>query len=182
MSVMLPIYKYIILLLLTSSSLSCNQTSRDQQLPRGKDVLKITEIFRSNNISTISSNRILLGNKFRITHDSYGCFNKNSRYIDVEVNERAYSVTLKDQFSNKAYLPVQFDSSFAILLKDFCNYYSRLLDSKDSAKPTNDIDLGTVNRLTISGGLGTTIIFCDNLSELSGFNNLVNRINLVIAE
>lgn len=44
------------------------------------------------------------------------------------------------------------------------------------------MSIGTINRLTINGGIKNTLIFCDSAFELSGFNNLINRINLMITE
>lgn len=99
----------------------------------------------------------------------------------MDLTENIYSVTLKDLFSPKAYPTVRFDSSFTLLLNEFINDYSQLLDIQDNAKPTTIYSLGPVNSLTITGGLNTISISCDNPSDLSGFNNLFNRINLALA-
>lgn len=161
--------------------LSCDRQNGGQQLAKDKTLISLSGIYYLNNSSNNLTSRFLFGNKFRITHESYGCFHYNLRYIDIEENNGIYSITLKEQFSNRTYSPVLFDSSFATALDEFNIFYSQLLDSKAKTKSFNNLEIGTVNKLTI-GGFSTNVIFCDNYSELSGFNKLITIINSAVAK
>jgi hypothetical protein len=177
---MTPYIKNICLTILTLAMTSCTGIKKDHQLLTASVEDILIDSVRNKNSTSNYADPLLLGNQFKITYASYGCFHYSASSVEIKKNNDKYFVTLNTK--NNAAKSFLFDSEFGIALANFSQFYNRVLNSQTKQPKKNNFSMGEINKLTIEGGFRTINLFCDTEAEMNGFHTLMKSINFSITK
>ncbi len=174
--------RYILLIISILTVVSCKDAQDEKRVIDPTAEQRPLPLLESSNPTSTLHGTLLLGKKIKITHESYGCFHYNATSLIVEEIPGKYLVTLNDQFLNKPIKSVHLNSSFGIALLNFSKFYASILNNQEKMSEKETYSLGTMNKLTIEGGLQKLGMFCNTKAELSGFYALVNSIKQYVID
>jgi hypothetical protein len=179
---MTPYIRNIYPIILALTMASCNGIKKDHQLfATSFEEILIDSVVNKNGVPKYSD-PLLLGNEFKVTYASYGCFHSSATSIEVKKDNENYLVTLKYGNTNNPGKLFQLDSAFSIALANFSEFYYRVLKSQIKQTRTDNSTMGTINKLTIEGGFRTIELFCNAEAEINGFRTLINSIKYPVVK
>ena len=165
----------IFLAFLTLVTISCREAEKSSQ-KLDFTAAHLNNSSPSNRHHSNFSDPFLLGKKFRIIHESYGCVHYRVVSLDVEEKDENYFVTIKGDYVFKFDKPKELDVTFGADLINFIRFYQHVRDTQKTNPKQVEYTFETINRLTFHGGKGSTVLFCHSEDELKGFYALLNII------